>query len=150
MMEFTESRSNRETYIKIDNLDQVTRRSIRHGFFALGRDLKTTVSKEILRKPKAGRTYIRKDRAGRRRRHVASAPGETHANMTGLTRRSLGWQVRGHQSLEFGYGVSGPPAPEYAGALEFGGKNEPRPSLQNGMKAVERNSILYFTERFGR
>ena len=148
--DFKEDFQNRKVYIKIAGLRDMTRRSIRHGFFALGKDLKLTTNKDILRKPKSGRTYIRVDRAGRRRRHVASAPGETHANLTGKTRRSLSWQVYGFKSMEFGYGVSGPPAPDYAEALEFGGKNEPRPSLQNNINAVNRNSEIYFTERFGK
>ncbi len=150
MMEMREDFANRQVYLTIDNLDTMVRRSIRHGWFLLGKDLQSTASREILRKPKSGRTYFRVDRIGRRRRHVASAPGETHANMTGRTRRSLGWQVYGVKSMEFGYGVSSPPAPDYAGFLEFGGRNEPRPSLQNAITATNRNSQLYFTQRFNR
>lgn len=143
-------RGNREVLLRASQMRQLTERSIRHGWFALGRDLRTTANTEILRRPKSGRTYYRRDRIGRRRRHIASAPGETHANMTGAARRSLGWIVRGFRSLEFGYGVSTrEPAPPYVPALELGStRMAPRPSLQNAIEATNRNAELYFTERF--
>lgn len=149
--EFREDLNNRQVFVQMENLQGLTERSIRHGFFALGKDLKITASKQILFKPKSGRTYIRRDKIGRRRRHVASAPGETHANMTGAARRSLGWQVTGFKSLEWGYGVSTLHAPpDYVEGLEFGTRRAaPRPSLQNAMRTVNRNAERYFVERFG-
>lgn len=150
-IEFIASINNRHVFVKAEHIKQLTERAIRHGWFALGRDLRRTANAEILRRPKSGRTYYRTDRIGRRRRHIASAPGETHANMTGAARRSLGWIVRGHRSLEFGYGVSTPqPAPEHAVYLERGtSRMEPRPSLRNAIDDVGRNAEIYFTERFG-
>lgn len=142
-----DSRS-RRVLVKAKNLKKLTRRSIRHGWFALAKDLKQTANTEILRKPKSGRVYIVRGPSGRRRRHVASAPGETHANLSGTLRRSLGWIVRGHTGMEFGYGVD-KAAPDYA-EIELGfGKIKPRPSLENAIRETNRNSVRYFTERFG-
>lgn len=143
----------RKVLIKAKELKRLTRRSIRHGWFELGADLKRTANREILRKPKSGRTYYVSGPSGRRRRHVASAPGETHANLSGELRKSLSWKVRGYTQLEFGYGVddSGAgkqDAPLWA-LIEFGTKRiKARPSLQNAIKATNRNAIRYFTERF--
>jgi len=151
---FKEDIGNRRVYVHIDNLPSRTKRSIRQGFFELGKDLKQTANKEILRKPKGGRTYIVRGPSGRRRRHVASAPGETHANLTGKLRRSLGWQVHGAHSMEFGYGVGGAgaglkPAPEYAEYVEFGTrKMAARPSLANAIRAVDRNAEKHFEQAF--
>ena len=107
-------------FVDIEQVPENTKRSIRQGFFMLGRDLMKTASTEILRRPKSGITYIRRDRAGRRRRHVASAAFETHANMTGKTRRSIGYVVRGALSMDFGYGVDGKQTSEWGPMLEFG------------------------------
>ncbi len=134
----------------LENLENATRRSIRQAWFELAKDLKQEANKEILRRPKGGRTYIIRTRGGRRRRHVASAPGETHANLTGALRRSLSWKVYGVDSMEFGYGVSTTAqneAPIYAGAIEFGRKDgsiEARPSLLNAITATQRNAEKYF------
>ena len=141
-----EGRENRKTFLAIQNMDQVSRRVMRQGWQRFGKDLRDEASKEILRKPKSGRTYIRRDRAGRRRRHIASAPGETHANRTGATRRGLSWKVRGSTEMEFGYGVIHQrPATAWSGFLEFGTmKMEPRPSLQNAIAARTRTALNHF------
>ncbi len=143
---------NARTFRVVEDLTGLTRRAIRHGFFKLGQDLRRRANAEILRRPKSGRTYIIRTRTGRRRRHVASAPGETHANLTGRLRRSIGWQVHGHLSMEFGYGVDPRgPAPEYGQYLEFGTVMlQPRPSIQNSMTDVQRNSETYFNNEFNR
>jgi HK97 gp10 family phage protein len=139
---------NRRVFIRLVGVEQASRRVIRRAFFFLGRDLRSTASREILRKPKSGRTYIFRTRNGRRRKHVASAPGETHANFSGKLRRSLGFRVNGHVSMEFGYGVD-KDAPPYGLFLEFGTvKMAARPSLQNAMRDVERNTEQYFINEF--
>lgn len=140
-------RDSRRVLLKATKLVAITQRSIRHGWFALGGDLRRTANKEILRRPKSGIVYYIRGPSGRRRRHVASAPGETHANRSGTLRRSLGWIVRGHKSLEFGYGVD-KPAPDYA-EIEIGyGNVKPRPSLLNAIRDTNRNATRYFVERF--
>ena len=149
-LEFVQDPRNRLVFTKIEQIPELTRRSIRQGWFMLGRDLKQTASKEILRKPKGGRTYIVRTAGGRRRRHVASAPGETHANLSGKARRSLGYQVSGYQSMEFGYGVD-KDAPDYVGFLEDGtARMAARPSLLNAINATTRNAENYFNNEFNR
>ena len=146
---------NRSVLLEATDFTGLTRRSIRHGWFALAQDLKRVANTEILRKPKSGRVYFIRLPSGRIKRHIASAQGETHANLSGTLRRSLGWQVRGHTGMEFGYGVSSPvgagynAAPIYA-EIEFGyGRVAPRPSLQNAINETNRNAERYFIERFG-
>lgn len=126
---------------------RATQRGIRRGWFDLARDLKATANAEILRKPKGGRVYLVKTRTGRRR-HVASAPGETHANLKGRLRRSLSWKVRGTDSMDFGYGVSTTSrneAPPYAPHVEFGTRRmAERPSLENAITATQREAEQNF------
>lgn len=125
---------------RIARLVELTRAGVQFAAYTSGKGLVKTTSAEILRKPKSGRTYVRRDRLGRRRRHVASAPGETHANRTGKLRRSLGFKVRGHRQLEFGYGAVKADAPVYAEYVENGTTiMKARPSLQNGIRAENRN-----------
>lgn len=140
---------NRKVLALADNLEWVTMQSIRTGYLMLGRDLKATANREILTGVKTGRVYVRRDKAGRRRRHRASAPGETHANRTGTLRKSLGWKVNGARWLEFGYGVD-KSAPDYARDVEEGRKNAPRPTLQNAINATTRNAETYVNHAFKR
>ncbi len=144
MMDFKLSTQSRTVLLTLKNAENIARESVTRAWFEIGADLKRTASREILRKPKAGITYFRVDKLGRRRRHVASAPGETHANMTGALRRSIGWKVQGDE-LAFGYGASRDDVPEYAPYLEFGTRRmKPRPSLQNAIRNTRRNAENYF------
>lgn len=135
---------------ELGDISKATRRGIRQGFFNLGRDLKFRANAEILRRPKGGRVYLVRGPRGRIRRHVASAPGETHANLTGALRRSIGWQVNGHESMDFGYGVGNRKknqAPEYSPFVEFGtNRMEERPSLNNAIDASQRDAERNFLE----
>ena len=140
----------RQAVLILRNLGELTQSGIDHGAFTSGRGLVKTASDAILAKPKGGRTYIRRDSAGRRRRHVASAPGETHANMTGTLRKSLGFKVNPNK-LEFGYGVQSNDAPAYAETIEFGGgRVKPRPTLQRAMKSEARNFEANFAREIGK
>lgn len=135
---------------RIMKMDKLTKSGIKYGIFSIGRQLVRTTSAEILRKPKGGKTYIRRDAAGRRRRHVASAPGETHANLTGKTRRSLSFRASSNQ-LEFGYGVQKGDAPDRAEWLEYGSSRmKARPSLKNGIDADQRNFQNFFDREIGK
>ena len=134
--------TDRRVIKKLIGLDNLVKQGIRQGMFDSGHGLIKSASTEILRKPKSGRTYIIRDKSGRKRRHVASAPGETHANLTGAARRSLSFQLQGVTSFEFGYGVSaGTNAPDYVAELE-----ETRPSLQNAIKD-QRAQMVQHLER---
>jgi hypothetical protein len=143
MMEIKADRQNKEVLLRVDQLGKRTAQGIREGFFELAKDLQQTANKEILRRPKGGRTYLIRGPSGRRRRHVASAPGETHANRSGALRRSMGWRVQGGHSMEFGYGVGyrAKPAPEYAVYVEDGTRDmAARPSLGNAVDITARNA----------
>lgn len=138
--EFVLKPTNRRVIKKLIGLDNLVKQGIRQGMFDSGHGLIKSASTEILRKPKSGDTYFRLDKAGRRRRHVASAPGETHANLTGAARRSLSFQIQGVSSFEFGYGVSsGKEAPDYVSELE-----ETRPSLQNAIRDEDQQMVQHF------
>jgi len=135
------SQGNVSVFRQIDEIEERTKRGIRQGFFSLGNDLVRTLRKQVLEKNKRGRTYIRKDRAGRRRRHVASGPGQTPANRTGTYRKNAGYQLRGSEQLEFGIREGSP----YAKFLEEGTKKmAPRPGLGNSVRANQRNARTDF------
>ncbi len=153
-------RWSKKTIAKIPNLDSaMVKRGVRNGWLEVGRDWEKTTSDEIKRRPKSGRTYIIRHRAtGKRRRHIASAPGETHANITGLTRRSLSYKVPSFAEMTVGYQVSGDaknPASFWGKFLEFGtkkkrGRMKPRPSIQIGIAAITRNAEVYMAREIQR
>lgn len=143
---FREGRQNDAVFVRLEGLDKLTKRGIRQARFKIGHGLIGSASREILKGPKTGRVYLRVDRSGRRRRHISSAPGETHANLSGTLRRSLSFQLRGSHSMEFGYGVSSvKTAPGYDGFVEFGTtKMKARPSLFNAIEAEQGNTLQHF------
>lgn len=131
--------NSRKTVLLIKGLKKLTVAGIEHAAYVSGRGLVKATSEEILRKPKGGRVYVSRTRAGSRRRHTASAPGETHANFSGKLRRSLDFKSNSFQ-IEFGYGVTKNNAPDYAEFVESGtSKMGPRPSIENGIKSQRRN-----------
>lgn len=132
---------NDRTFGRLELLAEGTRRALRQAWFQVGRDLSAEANRQVLKTVKTGRTYVVRGPSGRRRRHVASAPGQSHANLTGKLRKSVSWKIRGERGGEFGYGVSTTDAnraPEYAPAVEFGtSKMAARPTLQNTIRAVQ-------------
>lgn len=141
MLSLGEGSSNNRVFLQIDDLNNRTERGIRQGFFRLGARLKQELNNKVLEKNKRGRTYIRKDRAGRRRRHVASDAGQSPANRTGNYRRNIGFQIRGSQQLEFGIRDGA----EYAVFLENGtNKMKARPGLGNAVKSTARDARGFF------
>jgi hypothetical protein len=142
-----------ETLDKIKNQSKNVRKTIHSTFHFMGHDLKKKIAADIKDTTnKTGRVYtVRGSKSkglylifdpitatviniyrGRRRRHQSSAPGETHADLTGNLRKSLGWKVSG-KKLQIGYGAG---APDYA-EIEFGyGKVEARPSIGNRVEGV--------------
>jgi len=137
-------------FVRMANLNGMTREGIRWAFFEIGRDLKNTANTDILKKPKTGKIYIIRSSNGRKRRHRASAPGESHANLTGKLRRSIGWRVRGDTMLRFGYGLQ-ERAPDYAAFVENGtSKMAARPSLENSVKKNLRNAEVHFARSLNR
>ena len=116
---------------------EATQRQLRHALFEVGENWQRSANESILRGTKTGRVYIRKIKGGRTRKHRSSAPGESHANMTGTLRRSLGWKVSGSKRLVFGYGVI-QSAPDYAHNVEV---TKNRPSIKNAVNAERRNTM---------
>lgn len=136
MFKFEAERNNKQVFAQIDQLEDRTRRGIRQFWFLLGKSLLKSFSTAVLQKPRSGRVY--KIRRGRtRRRHVASQPGETPANISGDYRRSADFQLRGANEMLFGA-----EAP-YAGFLENGtSKMAARPGLGNAVKDTEGESLI--------
>ena len=117
---------------------KATERQLRHALFEVGNYYKRSANKAILNKAaKTGRIYIVRSRTGRKRKHRSSARGQSHANLTGELRRSIGWKVSGSKRLLFGYGITAD-APVYAHAVEI---TMNRPSLANAVKAERRNTM---------
>lgn len=124
----------------LDNIAPRTVFGVEKAFWRIGKDLKREADNEVLHGRKTGRVYFRRDSIGRRRRHQASAAGESHANVTGTLRKSIGWRAQGLQ-LEYGYGAASLNAPVYARPIEKGGRRvAARPTLQNSIDAQIRNA----------
>jgi len=136
---------NKKAFKSVRDAPGVTRRAIRQAYFKIGKDHTEELSRQMLEKNKRGRIYIRINKAGRRRRHRASAPGQTAANLTGNMRRNRGFQLKGSDQMEFG--IRDTP---YAEFLERGtGKMTARPSLGNTVRALQKNTTNYFARELG-
>ena len=148
-MNVEQDRVSRNIVVSLERIDENTRRGIRQGFFRLGSSLVRTSSKQILdRSKKTGRIY-RIRRGQRIRRHQASAPGQSPANLSGKYRRSFGFKIKGFQEMKFGSGLA--MKEDYPEYLEKGTrKMKPRPGLGNAVDAEERNSITYFETEIAR
>jgi hypothetical protein len=153
MIEFKKmDRRSLKTLEKLEFADKRMANVIRNGWYETGSELVAATNQDILRRPKGGKVYMVSSRStGRRRRHRASAAGETHANMFGDLRRSLDYKVRGDNEMAFGYGPSRRDAPPYAAAIEFGNKKgtlAARPSLRNNIRKNQRNAEVNHEEAF--
>ncbi len=153
-MSFITVKSNRSRAAKffrdLEETELKTRRAIRMMWFDLGDDLLKNAQAEILRKPKGGRVYLIRGRGGRVRRHRASAPGETHANLSGALRKAVSWKVHGNGEMTFGYGLNRS-SPEYDEFVEFGTRRmDARPSLGNAVDSIQGHAQPRFGERMRR
>lgn len=136
MLDLQSDRANQQVFAQLNGLEDRTRRGVRRFWFALGKSLLKSFNAEVLRKPKSGRVY--KIRRGKvRRRHVASAPGESPANLSGNYRKSAGYQIRGMMEMQFGAEA------EYAGFLENGtSRMRARPGLGNAVRDTQGEAQL--------
>lgn len=136
MIKVTSPRGNQKVFAELASIEEGTRKAIRQAWFALGKDLERQARAEARRRPKSGRTYVIRIR-GRIRRHRASAPGESHANITRELIDSVGWKVHGTDSMVFGYGITSG-APRWAPFVEMGTRNmDARPTLENAIDAIQ-------------
>ena len=136
---------NKKAFQSVIDAPMETRRAIRQAYFKIGKDHTDDLSRQMLARDKTGRIYILVGRTGRRRRHRASAPGQTAANITGNMRRNRGFQLKGSDQMEFG--IRDTP---YAAFLERGtSRMTARPSLGNTVKALQKNTTNYFARELG-
>ena len=128
-------REGKEFIESAENIAINTRYGIEKAWWRSGKDIQGEFNHQVLDKAsKTGRIYIRRDKLGRRRRHQASAPGQTPANRTGNYRKAFDFVVRGWHELAVGN------AAEYAGYLEEGtSRMRKRPGLGNAIQATERD-----------
>lgn len=120
----------RRVVVKLLNADKQLPRNTRKGLYFVGKKLKSTANKNILKK-KNGRTYKYKGR-----RYKASVAGESWANRSGEARRGINYKVSGSKKLSFGNSV------DYAKFLEFGTrKMARRPAHLIAIKQNNRNII---------
>lgn len=120
MIKVTESSQNAKTMKFLYELPVELTKAIRQGFYVSGKQLVSDLNKDM-KAPKSGRKYkVYKGVGGKLskpRVHIASAPSETPAVVTGKFRKSVDFKVRGNRELEFGANQS---APNYAEFLEKG------------------------------
>lgn len=152
-LRFYEGSETAAAYVKIGMTKQLTQRGLRRAWYQIAPSILRELSKATLARPRQGRVYRIRTFGGRRTfRHVASLPGESHANMRGPLRRSRGWKSAGAHSIQIGYGVSSMspnPAPRYAAAIEFGSRTRriaARPSIANAINRDSRNTEGYFVQ----
>lgn len=136
MIDIKADPGNHKAQFLIDNTVPLTKRGIRQGFYQVGKQLRASANKEILAKNKTGRVYLIR-RGKVRRKHRASAPGQTFANLSGAARRQLGFDVHGTSELEFGFRRNSLTDP-YTKVLET---SLNRPALGNAVKKESGNSI---------
>lgn len=112
--------SNEKTMKFLYELPVDLTKAIRQGFYTSGKQLVADLNKDM-KAPKSGRAYkVYRGVSGKLKKpklHIASAPSETPAIITGKFRKSVDFAVRGNRTLEFGANQS---APEYAEFLEKG------------------------------
>lgn len=126
-----------------ENIAANTRFGVEKALWLSGKDIQGEFNRQVLAKDKTGRLYIRKNRAGARRRHIASAPGETPANRTGAYRKGFDFSVDGAHQLAVGLEpIDYSPSGVYPFYLEVGTRHmKARPGLLNAVSASERNII---------
>lgn len=126
-------------YRSVEGIAAHTQLGLERAWWKSAKDIQKTFNRQVLDKTtKTGRIYFRRLKGGGRRKHQASAPGESPANRTGFYRKSFGWNVRGAQELAVG--VDAP----YGLYLEQGtSRMKARPGLRNAVDASERDIIRH-------
>jgi hypothetical protein len=139
---------NKKVFMQIDGLKNATTRAIRYGMKTVGAMLVRDTVAVINEQPKHGRSYMVKvGRGGRElksgRLHVASAPGEAPAVITGTLRKSINFTVIGSDKMKFGVDLDRGNADygkwlEYKNIVSMSGKGSkniaPRPFISASYK----------------
>lgn len=158
---FKASAKNDKTTKKIRNIERSINIGIKRAFNKSGLALINSAENEILNGPKTGRKYTlgenirkytkrtRSKKPGRKlrkkeREHTSSARGESHAEITGQTRKSLSFQEHGVTDLEFGYGVSSPTRGEESAHGKFLENELGRTTLLNAIRDEAGNIAQHF------
>lgn len=157
-MQIKENSNNAKVFMQIKDLNNLQSRAIRQGFYDVGKVLVKDAVAFINDKPKTGRTYmVRIGKGGKllknRRKHIASAAGESPAVITGKLRDSVNFLVHGDTKLEFGvddkFGVKYGKFLEYSDLISMTGKGskniEPRPFISKSYKKNEQQIVTIFT-----
>jgi hypothetical protein len=107
-IKFEEDAQNRRVMLQLQKMPGMAIKAVKMGFFRIGKDLVQEAKSLINKKPKHGRTYLKHVGAGGKKlksaiKHIASAPGEAPAVMTGKLRDSINFTVNGSGGeMDFG------------------------------------------------
>lgn len=108
--------------LKIKNLDNIEKQTIRKTFYEIGKDLVADTKEIINKTPKTGKMYRRyygqKGALKRPSYYTASAPGESPAVVTGKLRKSINFTVSGNYEMKFGVDLDRANA-DYGKYLEY-------------------------------
>jgi len=145
MFKFSEDPHNKTTYFLIKNMSKNYKKGIKKALYKIGNDIKSEAKRLIKDEPKSGYIYRVIYKRGKRYiNHIASAPGEPPANLSGDLAKSLAFKVRGSKGLDFGYEDA---IVKYGKILEEGGITgkkksviiKARPYASKAVKNMERN-----------
>ena len=141
MPSLKEPAKNRRVFIHMDRLGVLSEKAIKTAFDDIGRNYQKTMAREMRKRNKRGRIYNVRSRSGGTRRHRASAPDQTPANLSGNMAQGIDYKVSGSKKMEFGARAF------YAKFLEEGTKKmEPRPGLLNTINKTEKETFNYFAD----
>lgn len=140
MIKIEADHKNRKVVIQIENISKLTHKGIRTAFYNLGKDMKATAKKNILKKPRFGRVYN-----FRGQKHIASVEGESFANRSGDALVTLGWQTHGSDSMDFGFKANANTL--YTKILE---EKKNRPTLQIAVESNWKNAQTHFNREIER
>ena len=139
MINVTEDRANRITFISIDDATPRVRTGLTAALRTIGKENKKYCKGLIRSLKKTGNIHTIGGR-----RHQASAPGEPPASQTGALAASIGYRSSGWNYMEFGDKVP------YGKFLEGGTrKMEPRPHLTTTAEDKSRDNYNEIVQQTG-
>jgi hypothetical protein len=144
---------------QVEKCTDVVKKQVRRSLYLSGKDLMVETRRLINEKPKHGKTYFVRltkinsmgESKTRVKKHVASAPYEAPAVLTGALRKSLDFHVCGYQQMYFySRGVKYAKYLEYKDMLRQKGRGSnhilPRPFMSTAFKNL-RTKIIYNLQR---